>query len=78
MVVLTRNRGLEPCTRTLNYFVGVAVEMGSVEVAHKVFDEMCERGATPDSSTFKILITYHCKVNEVSLVDQWFFLLLLV
>ncbi|MFS7921160.1 putative tetratricopeptide-like helical domain superfamily [Helianthus anomalus] len=52
--------------------------MGSVEVARKMFDEMCERGATPDSSTFKILITCYCKVNEVSLVDQWFFLLLLV
>ncbi|KAF5815866.1 putative pentatricopeptide [Helianthus annuus] len=55
----------------LNCFVGVAVEMGSVEVARKVFDEMCERC---DSGFFYFQDFDHLplqRVNEVSLVDQW-------
>ncbi|KAI3710993.1 hypothetical protein L2E82_40794 [Cichorium intybus] len=66
MVIEMRNQGLEPCTQTLNCLIGVAIEMSSIELARKVFVEMSERGALPDSCTFKILTISYCKSNEIS------------
>ncbi|KAI3501125.1 hypothetical protein L1887_28984 [Cichorium endivia] len=71
MVIEMRNQVLEPCTQTLNCLIGVATEMGSIELARKVLVEMSERGALPDSCTFKILTISYCKSNEISHVDKW-------
>ncbi|PNX59801.1 pentatricopeptide repeat-containing protein, partial [Trifolium pratense] len=47
MVIEMHNQGLVPNTRTLNWVIKVASEIGLVEYAELLFEEMCVRGVQP-------------------------------
>ncbi|KAL0442330.1 UNVERIFIED_CONTAM: Pentatricopeptide repeat-containing protein [Sesamum latifolium] len=48
MVLEMQSQGLVLSAHTLNCVLSVVNEMGCVEMAESVFDEMCERGVVPD------------------------------
>ncbi|KAK9937139.1 hypothetical protein M0R45_013950 [Rubus argutus] len=80
MVFEMQNQGLMLSTRTLNCVLGIAWEMGLVEFAENMFDEingrvveadrwlnkMIERGFVVDNTTFTLIISMFCERGFVS------------
>ncbi|XP_047308859.1 pentatricopeptide repeat-containing protein At4g19890 [Impatiens glandulifera] len=72
MLYEMQNQGFEPRTKTLNCVIVAAVENGVIELAEKVFDEMCNRrGVFPDSYSFKLMVIAYCRMGKVLEADRW-------
>ncbi|KAL5698193.1 hypothetical protein ACHQM5_029263 [Ranunculus cassubicifolius] len=64
IVIEMHNQGLSGNVHTLNYVLGVLVELGFVKLAEYVFDEMSKRGFLTNSCSFGIMIGGHCRVGS--------------
>ncbi|MCD7456730.1 hypothetical protein HAX54_032920 [Datura stramonium] len=56
---------------SLNSVVSVATGLGHVEMAERVFGEMCDRGVCPDSVSFESMVVAYCRIGRVVEADRW-------
>ncbi|XP_062106627.1 pentatricopeptide repeat-containing protein At5g15280, mitochondrial [Humulus lupulus] len=63
-------KGLQPHICSYNALIGGLFLKGMWKHARDVFDEMVERGTTPDLSTFRILLAGYCKARQFDEVKR--------
>lgn len=58
------SRGLKPHIRSYNALISALFQKGLWQHAGVVFDDMLEKGTSPDKQTYKILLAGYCKVRQ--------------
>ena len=71
MIIEMGNQGLVLSSRTLNYVVEIACEMGMIEYAEDVFDEMRMRDFRPDCTSYQLMAMAYCTAGKVLVSERW-------
>ena len=71
MVFDLQYQGLSLTTQVLNRALWIASETNSVEYAEELFDEMCQRRVSFNSSTYRSMVVAYCRVGRISEAERW-------